>query len=601
MQPDESEINDSKRKRDSSNNSSGSSLSIIPKKHKEDFNVSLDNSVFSPPTPMASGHNPHSANAPLAGEIIPEASRSSESSSHSTSVGMMSANDSSTHSSPLSHSALSQHSSNSRSLADRDVRIDSASQDCADLIRRFPDPEEAKSFISHLMKVNNDEFRSSVNGIVKDAMDERFTLFESRVVPQIKQDVYMAVKHDMDTQNDDIRRELTQMRLKYDQLEQRMDRERLETRRVEIRSVENDQYARRNTIRIRGIVEHPGEDLKHMVCHIVYYQFSINIQLSDIELIHRAGVSQPRKNRVILCRFKDRGLKYAIMMQRKNLKGTGIYFEEYLTKEYDDILYSIKDHPSVSRAWSWNGKVMAQDIHGKKHNLRFGADWVSFFDNLANVRPHSNQRSVPAVSTAAPNPAVSAAAATTAAANITPPQPAPPPPPPPPPTTTQAIPVITTVSSTLANTSVTSSATAQPTTVTPSTQSGPIASASVSAPLSSANTLGSLSTQGATGLTISAGTTPSNATAFIPPLQVPLKDIGQLNGMGDLLVPPYPTRFPGSPVITASPVRRARSSTPFGNPPDTQRPRAPRTPRGQSMDRRPSINPSISSFFTKPP
>ena len=329
------EFNDSKRKRDSSTSSGSMSLSMVPKKHKEDFSVSLNNSVFSPPAPMTSGH--HSANAPLPGGIIAEEPRS-ESSSPSTSVGMNSANDSSsTNSSPSSHSSLST--------------------------------------------------KASIDQSVARAIDNRMRDYKE----EIKQDVYLAMKHDMDVIHEarfaDVNAQLAEMTLKYETLEQNFDREVLF---VKKKSIENDQYARRYTVRIRGVEEHQGENLKHIVCDIVFHYMHIRINLYDIELAHRAGNHQPRargqpkKHRVILCRFKDRGLKYDIMLQRKMLKGSGIFFEEDLCKEYEEILNDMRVHPFIDRAWSWNGKVMAQDKNGDKHYLRYGVEWNALFDDMAS-------------------------------------------------------------------------------------------------------------------------------------------------------------------------------------------------------------------------
>ena len=611
-----------KRKRDSSNSSTSSNLlskRTVTEDILNDSSIQTDNSVFSTPAPV---HHETAAPSLSANVLVPDsiqespASHSLHSSAHSrSSIGSMS-DIQSNEATPPTQRVISPHLQ--QSLANRDAQIDAVASNSAELITRFPDPNEAKLFLANLMKVNNDEFRHSVNDIVKDAMDERFALFESRIVPQIKQDVYTAVKFDMDTENANIRQELAEMRMKYNQLEEKLSL-------YGSKSVENDQYARRYTFRIRGINEHPNEDLKYAVCHIVYYQLNIQIQLSDIEVVHRAGVKQQGKSRIILCRLKDRGLKYTIMMQRRNLKGTGIVFEEDLCREYDDLLYNIKSHPNVSRAWSWNGKVMAEDRNGDRHTLKFGRDWVSFFDNLSIDRRQNHRISSSGATAATATGHPTAFSAESTAAH---PFPTLPPPPPPPENPPSSVPQAPTVSSTATpsvtsvmnvSTAVTSTqpsttsnsgafstsvSTAGTNTQTSTTDSllGPIAS--VINPVAAGSSQVSLPAQSvAPGITAS-----SSQQNQVAPLQIPLRDLGQFSsksGMGVFAQPPLPARLSaGAPNITYSP-RRSRTSTPLGVLPGIQplRTKSPRTPRGQAIDRQPlaAVSPNIASYFTKPP
>ena len=599
---------ESKRKRESSTDSSSSSFSIVQKKAKEDSaslaNIS-ESSVFSTPNlAMATAHKP-------VGADIPEIVIDHNSSNHSGGMDSLA----STSSSPAVSSA------NKVSLEQRAVIVKDLS---AQFITQHPDPAEAQAFISNLLSYNTDKFEASVNSSVHNsvqhAVDARMSVFESR----IRQDVFSAVKHDMDVEYDDVRRELSDLKIKYNNLEEKFDCVDAKLHSIDKKSVENDQYARRYTIRIRGILEQQGEDLKGIVIYILFHQLRINIAESDIEIIHRAGFRQPMKNRVILCRFKDRGLKYAIMLQRKCLKGTGITFEEDLCKEYENILYELKDHPKVDRVWSWNGKVMAEDIYGGKHTLRYGTDWVSFFHNIETLRQRNAR--------APPNTQASDARRNASHPSYQQPPPPPPPisqiplpatsPPPPPPPMSTAAPSSSTsaisssatgtssaslsINNTTATHSTATVSSTKPAVTSQSIQMNPSNSQSTLTTQSAAPPQGSHQSQVSASLTSTvtysgAAAAPLRHTA--PPLHIPLKDISKMLNFnsGAYRQPPTPSRFPGSPNITRSP--RA-ASTPFISLPSSPLTKGPRskvsTPKAQRKENQPPISPSISSYFTRP-
>ena len=172
-----------KRKRDSSNSSTSSNLlskRTVTEDILNDSSIQTDNSVFSTPAPV---HHEMAAPSLSANVLVPDsiqespASHSLHSSAHSrSSIGSMS-DIQSNEATPPTQRVISPHLQ--QSLANRDAQIDAVASNSAELITRFPDPNEAKLFLANLMKVNNDEFRHSVNDSVKDAMDERFALFEN--------------------------------------------------------------------------------------------------------------------------------------------------------------------------------------------------------------------------------------------------------------------------------------------------------------------------------------------------------------------------------------------------------------------------------------
>ena len=563
----------SKRKRGSSNSSTSSHL-IVSKKIAIEDNLSdslrynTDYSVFSTPAPdLAMAALNVGANAP--GSILEEGTSPHlphSSANNSRSVGSMS-------------DASSSTSSPSHREAEEERIVSSA----AKLYMKLP---EAEKVMRDMLRINTDTFEQSIDRSVNNAIGRQIANLQESV----KQDVYNAVKHDMDFANDaryqDVCTQLAELRTQYDNLELNFNREIVS---VKKKAIENDQYARRYTIRIRGVTEYQGEDLKNIVCSIIFYKLHVRIQLSDIEIIHRTGHYQHGKIRAILCRFKDRGVKYHVMLQRKNLKGTGIIFDEYNCPEYDEIITSLRSHRFIEKVWAWNGKVMALDKNGDRHMIKYGIDWPAFFDEL-EAQPRNTRR----------GPSSSQSQYTAP----------PPPPPPPPPPSTQisssvpeianprasvsdlrmlpALPATTIPAVSTTNTSATTSSVAITSmSVAPTVTSSiirpipavfPLASSqsdSVSMGLGSATSLNG----GATAMIDSQAA--STSTPAPPPLRIPLKDIGQIS------TPPPLTRsarFPGTPQITPRPSKAALAK--FSLSPLTRAQRS---------------TPNIASYFNKPP
>ena len=542
-------LDDFKRKRESSSNSTNSVSALqIEKKAKEDISVPsdiLENSVFSTPVPstaiMASSHDISALESRTDGAVSnPSVAINGFSSTHE-------------HKSPP---PVASHQSSNQEFHDLN--------------------QGSRDFVINLLKVTREQFKEEVNDIV-----DRKLLNQKE---EIAQHVYAAVSHDVDNKLDDFEQKYNALQLKYDKLEAKVDK-------IDRKSVENDQYARRYTIRIRGIEEHRGENLRATVVHIVRW-LQIEMHESDIEVIHRVGSYERGKHRVIVCRFKDRGLKYAVMMQRRHLKGKGITFEEDLCKEYETIMHQLRDHRNVSRVWSWNGKVNAEDKNGVKHILRYGRDWIDFFnriDDQPQNRPPITQNTPHHAATAAAAvipPAITAQSTASSA---------------PPASTAGSVAMSTANISTAvvcnAPPSITTASLAQSTSTTLTTVTssvmGPIPASSIAA---------------------SSGV-PYSMAAAVPPLRIPLKDIG--NASVTMGGPPMPTRLPGHPNVTMSPRAPSKQmgnllgfpliqggSLP-GSPLAREQRRgstsSQRTPRSmKAATERPPISPKIASYFSKP-
>ena len=127
----------------------------------------------------------------------------------------------------------------------------------------------------------------------------------------------------------------------------------------------NEQYARRNNIRIRGLSVPPNENTKTAVSKFLNNQLSvkdldgkrIQFNVNDFEAAHPL----PTKNAapLLIVRLHSRDKRDAIVKSRSQLKNKKIAISDDLTAANQKLLSKLQASPNVSTAWSWKGKILA--------------------------------------------------------------------------------------------------------------------------------------------------------------------------------------------------------------------------------------------------
>jgi len=143
---------------------------------------------------------------------------------------------------------------------------------------------------------------------------------------------------------------------------------------------DNEQYARRQNIRINGLSVGEG-DCRQEVANFCQTRLKIsNIGLQDIDVAHPVktrstqpnsasgtdGDGQVQRANSILVRFHQRLHRDLVIKQRRLLKGSRTYISEDLTSLNVQTLNRARNSPLVSKTWSWNGRIFALLNSGKK-------------------------------------------------------------------------------------------------------------------------------------------------------------------------------------------------------------------------------------------
>ena len=126
------------------------------------------------------------------------------------------------------------------------------------------------------------------------------------------------------------------------------------------------QYGRRENMRIAGIAEEEGENLREKVKEIGM-KVGVEIRDQDINVVHRSGQRGARP-RIVLVRFVSRDVKHELLKKRKNFKDIealkNVYIGDDLTPLRAKLLKKVKSLGNVRTAHTQNGIIHCNMING---------------------------------------------------------------------------------------------------------------------------------------------------------------------------------------------------------------------------------------------
>lgn len=154
--------------------------------------------------------------------------------------------------------------------------------------------------------------------------------------------------------------------LKKDESESKTTITALQTRNEELEKRANYQedYNRRNNLRITGIQEQAGETWEE-TANTVSRLLEAKLQLPPMELerAHRTGPVTPSRPRPVVVRFERFRDREATIRNARKLKGTGIYINEDLCPASQELKKSqIPPDETSHRGWE-NSLLQAHQAH----------------------------------------------------------------------------------------------------------------------------------------------------------------------------------------------------------------------------------------------
>lgn len=122
---------------------------------------------------------------------------------------------------------------------------------------------------------------------------------------------------------------------------------------------EQEQYSRRNNLRIFGVEETRNENTDELVVKVAA-QIGVSIEQSQIDRSHRIGKRDSKKPRPIIVKFIGYAPRRTMFTAKKGLKGTGITIREDLTAQRLELLKRAVEAYYQENVWSNDGVIMVK-------------------------------------------------------------------------------------------------------------------------------------------------------------------------------------------------------------------------------------------------
>ena len=123
------------------------------------------------------------------------------------------------------------------------------------------------------------------------------------------------------------------------------------------------QYTRRENVRIAGIPETEGENVKQKIIDLAQVM-GVNIAQNDINACHRLSTRHQTRARAIIVRFFARDKRNQMLINKNKLKDNvdykNVFIAEDLTQLRAKLLHYVKREERVASAYTRDGKIICQ-------------------------------------------------------------------------------------------------------------------------------------------------------------------------------------------------------------------------------------------------
>ena len=162
-----------------------------------------------------------------------------------------------------------------------------------------------------------------------------------------------------------------------------------------------EQYSRRETLRIHGLIENEGEtneELTEKLLTLCRDTGVGDIAASDISVCHRIGAKRrngrPVANRPVLCKFVSRNIKTKVLKNKKNLAGKEPYDRVYVNEDLTGLrarLFAFaRKHANVEKATTSDGRILcflkSQTERGYPVTIETVEDLFKLGENSVNYK-----------------------------------------------------------------------------------------------------------------------------------------------------------------------------------------------------------------------
>ena len=138
---------------------------------------------------------------------------------------------------------------------------------------------------------------------------------------------------------------------------------------LEQKADEQEQYSRRNSLRIFGLAETEKEDTLSEAMDLFQNQMGLDIDVSGIDRVHRIGRKGERVRSVIV-KFTSYRMPNMVFHSKSRLKADRtkkIFIKEDLTKFRSELFFKtrqLKKKQQIADCWTFDGRVLLKNSRG---------------------------------------------------------------------------------------------------------------------------------------------------------------------------------------------------------------------------------------------
>lgn len=140
---------------------------------------------------------------------------------------------------------------------------------------------------------------------------------------------------------------------------------------------DQEQYSRRNSIRVFGLPENKDEDIEHAVLAVFNTKMQASCKPEHIDRVHRVGRrpinNDNTKSRPVIVKFISYKYRDIVFKNKRTLRGTGITIKEDLSTTRLSLLKSTADKFGYRNVWTLDGVVRVSH-NGQKIAINSTAD-----------------------------------------------------------------------------------------------------------------------------------------------------------------------------------------------------------------------------------
>ncbi|XP_013396733.1 uncharacterized protein LOC106163628 [Lingula anatina] len=224
---------------------------------------------------------------------------------------------------------------------------------------------EIKTELKQIIKDEVGEIKTMVGVRVKDlkeAIENRFLEME------MKFDVrFGRLKEGYDhlsTENELLKEQIMDNKREITRLAKIAEEAGNMSKEAQINANYNEQYSRKNNIKIYGVKEEKNEDMVGMVSKLLQTETGVRVTSEEIVAVHRIPGKRGQE-RPILLKVKNTDVKARIMKKRAVLRKSGknMKLSDDVTKRNIELLHRLNESQLIEQAWYFNGSV-----YGKPKN-----------------------------------------------------------------------------------------------------------------------------------------------------------------------------------------------------------------------------------------